>query len=354
MALKGGERTEPVRVLWLGDSHTAADFWPDAVRRPLAARYGSGGPGFLFLGLKDYRHSGVKVWRQGAWQVRPPQPATSKPTDDGVFGLGGVRAVADGEDASLHVRLKAGAVEGDANWDLAFRLPNADSGFRIRGEAMRPILATGATHPTGSIQHITWRTVATARIDIDGVQGVVEFFGVVVEGSRPGIVIDTLGINGARAATPLAWDATQWTEQVRRRDPNLVVMAYGTNETGDGAPPERYAPQYEELVARIRRAAPDADCLIAGPTDREGRGVITGRVKLITAVQEQAAEKLGCAFFSTQDAMGGEGGFTYWSEVRGSFTSADGVHLAPRGYAELGAQIVRVLLSPRPGLLALP
>src|SRR5690349_2624164 len=43
------QRSEPVRVLWLGDSHTAADFWPDAVRKPLQAAFGSGGPGFVYL-----------------------------------------------------------------------------------------------------------------------------------------------------------------------------------------------------------------------------------------------------------------------------------------------------------------
>src|SRR5882724_27840 len=68
-------RTEPVRILWLGDSHTAADFWPDAVRKPLQAAFGSGGPGFLYLGLGLYRHGGIKLSRDGKWHVEPRQPS---------------------------------------------------------------------------------------------------------------------------------------------------------------------------------------------------------------------------------------------------------------------------------------
>jgi lysophospholipase L1-like esterase len=200
------------------------------------------------------------------------------------------------------------------------------------------------------VNHVTWRTAAPTTVSIDGVEGSVEFFGVVVESSEPGVVIDTLGINGARVATPLVWDADRWIDEVRRRKPALAVIAYGTNETGDGTPPAKYATQYEELVLRIRTAAPEVDCLIAGPTDRDGEGVIPGRAKAITAVQEEVAEQLGCAFFETQEAMGGEGGYKYWQELSGSLTSADGVHLAPQGYGELGAQMVRVLLSPQPGL----
>src|SRR5689334_9837566 len=64
---EAAHQAEPIRVLWLGDSHAAADFWPDAVRKPLQAAFGVGGPGFLYAGLGVYRHPGVKVQRDGKW-----------------------------------------------------------------------------------------------------------------------------------------------------------------------------------------------------------------------------------------------------------------------------------------------
>ena len=45
--LKNGMRKEHVRVLWLGDSHTNADFLSGTVRSALTAGFGDGGPGFV-------------------------------------------------------------------------------------------------------------------------------------------------------------------------------------------------------------------------------------------------------------------------------------------------------------------
>jgi lysophospholipase L1-like esterase len=215
---------------------------------------------------------------------------------------------------------------------------------------MRPLLVDAGTYQPGRLQHVTWRTPAPATVTIDGTEGAPEFCGVVVEGSTPGIVVDSVGIIGARVATPLSWEAPQWISEAKRRHPAVAVLAYGTNECGDGVPVSVYAGQYARMLERVRAASPDVECVIVGPTDRVVKLGSPGRVKQITVVQQQAAASLGCAFFSTQEAMGGEGGFTKWASVDGAFTSGDGVHLAPNGYAELGAQMVRLLLSERPGL----
>src|SRR6185312_7646096 len=83
-ALGSGRRTEPVRIAWLGDSHTAADFWTDAVRTALVARFGDGGPGFVSIGRKDYRHAGVKATRDGRWHTFPRKPSLWVRQEDGV------------------------------------------------------------------------------------------------------------------------------------------------------------------------------------------------------------------------------------------------------------------------------
>src|SRR5450432_2962874 len=57
--LEQHKRKAPVRVLWLGDSHTAADYLTGALRARLQTRFGAAGPGFVRLGVKPYRHSQV-------------------------------------------------------------------------------------------------------------------------------------------------------------------------------------------------------------------------------------------------------------------------------------------------------
>ena len=51
-------------------------------------------------------------------------------------------------------------------------------------------------------------------------------FGMTVERDAPGVVVDTLGIGGTRAANILEWDEAVWGDNVRRRDPDLVTFAY--------------------------------------------------------------------------------------------------------------------------------
>lgn len=334
--LKTKQRTSPVRVLWLGDSHAAADFWPDAVRRGLQADFGNGGLGYIFAGLRVYRHRGVKITRDGNWHTDPKHPSLWMRQDDGVFGLGGLRAVPEQSASAVSLELEPGAVEGRARWDVVFRLPSDKSRFQIdTGEGVRVVDASVAK--AGAIGHVAWQAASTAPVKLGHAAGDPQILGAVVESENPGVVIDTLGVNGARIGTPLAWDAATWVDEARRRSPSLVVLAYGTNEVGDADAPARYGPQYDAMVARIRDAAPNTDCLIIGPTDREDAASMTlPRVAQVDAVERQSAERLGCAFFSAEEAMGGSGSNRRWADAAPALAASDHVHLTPRGYAEIG------------------
>jgi lysophospholipase L1-like esterase len=330
----------------MGDSHAAADFWPDAVRKPLQARFGAGGPGFIYLGLGVYRHAGMKVVRDGKWRVAPRQPSLWTRQDDGIFGLGGIRVVPDDAKSRMELTLSADAVRGGARWDLAFRLPSRNARLRIAVQGGETRQVDSTTAAVGVLAHLEWRTKPGAAVVIDGAVGEPELFGIVVESERPGVVVDTLGINGARIATPLAWDAEPWLAEARRRSPSLFILAYGTNEVGDRLAPHRYGPELESLVARVRQAAPDADCLVVGPTDREGPGwTPLPRVAEIEAVERQTAERLGCGFWSARDAMGGEGSLRRWADQSPPLAASDHVHLTPRGYEELGRAMAESALA---------
>jgi lysophospholipase L1-like esterase len=339
------KRAEPVRVLFLGDSHAAADFWPDAIRQALQDKYGKGGPGFIHLGLGVYRHAGVKVTRAGKWRVFPKQPSLWMRQEDGVFGLGGMRTVAEAADSSVTVELAKDAVTKQARWDLAFRLPSDRARFRVSsGDDVKVVDAKTAT--VGGVTHLEWQTKAGATTVVDQLVGDPELFGVVVENSEPGAVVDTLGVNGARIGTPLAWEAGAWIDVAKRRKPSLFVLEYGTNEAGDQVAPFRYAAEFKAMVGRARQAAPEADCLIVGPTDRAGPDWTTlSRVIEIESVERQSADRLGCAYFSAFDAMGGEGSLKRWASEVPPRAAPDRVHLTPRGYGDLGAATAAFLLG---------
>ena len=334
-----GERKEHVRVLWLGDSHTAADYWPEAVRQRLGARFPGGGPGFVRLGITLYRHGKVNVAVKGRWAREPGNPASRTRFGDGQFGFAGMRTIPRGPDATVRVALAPGATRGGTHWDLVYRLPTAGSRFRVAldGGVPRPV-----TDGPG-IQHLELTGSIDGELALDGMQGAPEFLGVIVESSQPGVVVDSVGMDGARAGTVLAWDEAAFLEEVRRRGPVLGIVAFGTNEVMAPERPEVFDPDFRGVVERLRRAVPELDCVLVGPTPLEEHGRTRPRVMAIDQLQAHAASELGCSYFSPYLAMGGEGGYTRWSAE--SLTAGDGVHFSPAGYARLGGLVAELLLQ---------
>ncbi len=342
-ALEAGTADAPVRVLWLGDSHTQADFWVQPVRARLQARFKAGGAGFVHVGLHTYRHSAFDLTVDGAWLREPSQPSHIRLQGDGVFGLGGLRTIPKaGARARLTLRDDPGK---EVRWEVTYRLPAAGDSFEIGAGGEPRRVVDGPLAGSDAISYVELRSPGSAAFIVAARSGAPQILGVTSETSEPGVVVDTCGINGARIGTPLAWAEERWIEVVARRAPALVVMAYGTNEIGDATSLDKYPPRYEALLGRVRRAAPGADCLLVGPTDL-GKPDWTShpRGPEIDRLQRETAARLGCGYFSVIDHMGGDGGIRRWYSASPALAHGDRVHLTPKGYADVGqALAVRIL-----------
>jgi lysophospholipase L1-like esterase len=208
--------------------------------------------------------------------------------------------------------------------------------------------ASGKAGPAGSpIRRLRLETPVKATLTVVHGRGSPELFGAVVESQAPGgVVVDTLGINGGRAATALAWQESAFVAEVGARAPALLVLAYGTNEAASSLAPERYERQLGELLARLRRAAPKADCLLLGPPDMaDAEGRTLPRVLEFDRVTESAAAANGCAFFSLLSAMGGEGSMARWVAESPPLAIKDHIHLTARGYERVGGALASELLA---------
>jgi lysophospholipase L1-like esterase len=350
-ALERGERRDHVRIAWLGDSHAQADFWLEAVRAPLQRRFGHGGLGFVHVGFKQYRHAGARIEIEGKWRMRPKPPTTVEPTGDGAFGLGGIllAGYAGGPSVSITLTDERLATRS-LRWDLCFKLSSAADSFRLAvepradGARGRPMELVGAGEPRGALRHLTFTTRGLGRLLVRPVGGVPEFCGVVVEtdaAEGAGVVLDNLGMNGARHGTALAWSEAAWAAEVQRRPPELFIVEYGANEASDPVPhPDTYRREALALYARLRRIRPDASCLVVGPADRAD---VEEKMPPIREAVRAAALEAGCFFWDTYEVMGGRGSLRRWRDD--GRASVDGVHLRPAGYAELGALLVADLMA---------
>jgi lysophospholipase L1-like esterase len=253
-------------------------------------------------------------------------------------------------------------------WDLCYRTTTASDELRVEsnGAASPLVLTATREEPAKAItkgapprfpSHATLSTdgpAATATSPgttwtLTVVKGSPEICGVVAEAdpqTNPGVVLDTLGVNGARFATPLAWNEPAWAAELERRRPELVVLEFGTNEMSDAiVRPAMFTEQIRSIMARIRKVRPDTDCVALAPTDRADT---EDRVPAVRDAIREGAMDNGCAFWDTYTIMGGAGSIRAWKSKDPPRAAKDGIHLAWRGYRELGTKLAEDMLRGYP------
>jgi hypothetical protein len=179
--------------------------------------------------------------------------------------------------------------------------------------------------------------------------GMTRTFGAILERDGPGVVLDAIGIQGARIRFLDKQDDTHWAEQLRFREPDLLVYLFGANESIDGIAysMEDYHDTMKAVLLQAKAARPEAGCLILAAMDRarqEGSAVVTVPIiPHIVDVQEATAREIGCAFWNTYQAMGGKGSMAKW--VLRGLGQADMTHPSGYGSEVLGNWIYQALMQ---------
>ncbi len=345
--LEDGTAREDVRIVQFGDSHTAADLETGTIRRALTSRFGDGGRGYVQIGRpwKSYAQEGVRTGMTDFVGEHSGPKFHGRPGSEGLFGLGGGAIASDRRGARAWAELSARAnvielsyLQQPAGGSFDFIVDNV----RVARVQTRGVAYTAAFRavPVADGPH-------TVEVRALG-DGDVRVYGLTLDASANGVTVDALGINGARATALLAWNEPHVAEQLRRRTPDLVVLAYGTNESGDDATPERYERHLVDALSRVKRAVPSASCLLLGPPDRaietKDGWITSPKIVEIVRSQRRVAQAAGCAFYDQLAAMGGEGSMAAWAVQDPPRAARDRVHLSRDGYAQLGASFVADLL----------
>lgn len=349
-ALRRAEAGEgQAHILFYGASHVASDLFTNVVRQRLQTRFGNAGHGFI-LPVKPwryYRHlGGVEIESSRRWDSFRVT-ASTRAIDR--LGLAGVAVEADriGE----YGRLDTGS-ETASRFEIYYWRQPRGGGFDVFLDGRRvERVSTASDEPGPGYAVVTGEDAHhLLEVRVRGT-GPVRLFGVTAEREAPGVVVDNLGINGARASSHLLWDEALHIEHMRRRDPSLVVLAYGTNESGDDDQPiEDYEASLRRVVARVRGTVPEAACMLIGPSDRplagpEGTWVERPRTAQIVDVQRRVARDMGCAFFDLVAFGGGPLHMVQWAAADPPFAQPDHVHYTARGYLRLGDVLTNAMLA---------
>jgi lysophospholipase L1-like esterase len=337
------QKQSKVRVAVYGASHTQADIYSGYLRYYLQSRFGNGGAGFIPLAAEKGWSNRIdfKVRARG-FKMQYVQQKSRPP--HGRFGLSGVAAV-----GGPHGRLRLSPenmTDPDltaSQYGLFYAAEPFTGDITISVDGDVPVqLPTRATQLEARYymfeRPLGWHEVEIRTLGMGGAR----LFGLTVERAQPGVVLDALGIRGTRAANMLHWDQPLWEEHLRRRAPELVLLAYGTNETTDrGQPISEYADELSQVLRRLRHALPDASCVLVGPGDfpkEEEDGAWSTRPRLLDIIQEQRrlAPQFGCGFWDAYAFMGGAGSMAEWVRSNPRLGAPDHIHLTSRGYVRMG------------------
>lgn len=357
-ALERGEERQ-VRVLWLGDSHVAADLLSGHARRRLQARFGDAGAGLVMPGnpWRYFHHDRARSRGDGGFETTGLAPDFIDPK----VGLWGVALVprAEGSASVLasfaEAEVAALAPSGEGCLSVSVDGVTAfggDIGEAVDGTATPCARVDGAILQSGAVVAFVGtvdagdvpRTIAVR----DACGGAVRILGVDLRSGRRGILVDSVGINGAEIGWLGRPDRELRRVLLERLDPALVVLSFGTNDMGrPDLLPEEYESAAADLLRGLREDAPDAAVLVAGPLDRESR---SKRVSRLLSVNEpaviralrSAALASGAAFVDQRALMGGDGSIRAWA--RRGLAARDLVHLSRGGYGRVADTLVDGLL----------
>jgi len=336
-----GEIPGPLHILHYGDSHTAADELTGDLRTHFQERFGDGGSGYSLIGrpYAGYRRFDVRSGSTRGWHT---EGLVGKAPGDGIYGLGGISMSTRMPRESVYLMAECSEFE-------LFYLQQPGGGAVEIYDNGNPVerISTDGTPAPGYFHYEG--VSGSHKFEVETLdRAPVRLFGWVAENSR-GVTYEELGINGAQASIALNWDQETLKSNIERRNPALIVLAYGTNEAGrKDQTVESYRDMFIGLIGRFRKAAPTATILLMGPPDRYIRTRSKGwipmdNIDLIVEGQREAAAATGCAFWDLRAKMGGKGAMKQW--VQAGMAQGDYVHFTAAGYRMIGDSMFRDLMS---------
>lgn len=320
--------TRQLHFVQLGDSHTAADFFTGNLRNLLQNRYGDAGPGFVPpMSIPGQRNAIVKFTedKTGWWL------SSSRKDNRADFPLGGF--IAAPESSSSAIRLDLSPANSDKYWISALYQSHEAAQIKAKFASMR-----GWDLPaTNSEWHFSPEKSATFPISLYPQDTQLKIGGWLIKRQSPGIMLSALGINGATINMLDKWQP-QWINTLAQMKPDLVLLAYGTNEAfNDSLDLVAYQHELTSKIKEIRKTIPQAVILLIGPNDslknktaascsEQQPALLDGVIQ----VQQAVAQEQHILFWDWREYMGGPCSVIGWAQQ--NLARPDYVHLSAAGY----------------------
>ncbi|UVL55780.1 SGNH/GDSL hydrolase family protein [Pseudomonas sp. B21-035] len=327
----------PVNIIQFGDSHTAADLFSGEMRRLLQARYGDGGIGLIAATpVPGTRYDQVILkTAKRQWEL-----VSARNQQSTQFPLGGYLSVPMAANPSVRIEAREPTAQRYRVQALYQARENSTLVLRDgRGRNQRLLAATGGQWRFGpQVSNLA----LPLDLSVSNRPGTL-LGGWYIQGQKnAGVIYSALGINGARLEVQDKWQAG-WQDNLKTLRPDLVILAYGTNEAFDDTLDlGLYQTQLRNTLKRLRQDLPRAVILLVGPPDsikqRKARSCSARQPQQLAQViriQRQAANQANALFWDWQAYMGGQCSIVGWQAS--GLARGDLVHLTADGYKKSAA-----------------
>jgi lysophospholipase L1-like esterase len=160
----------------------------------------------------------------------------------------------------------------------------------------------------------------------------------------PGLLIHSAGVNGAQLKSFSR--SLRFMKQARCLDPDLVIIALGTNEAMNE---ELGANEIEDnllaIVGGLTHQNPKyvAFLIVTPPDVLDWQGRLNPRAAAVARRLRDFAARHGLALWDWNEIMGGQGSVVSWRESH--LVLSDGVHMSSAGYLAQSRMLYRALMD---------
>lgn len=327
-----------LHIVQLGDSHTAGDTMTDALRTRLQQQLGNGGMGWAM----PMYFNGQRMAKFGYDNVNW-QPISSRSTHTENYTLGGMLAKPLQSGATLTIKAKQ--PETAQNITVSIRQSAQDT-------ALKGIDATGKTFsieaPVKNGQWQTTQFTATLPFTIQAEKVTDTAIGGWWASQGQGSIVSALGINGSELSQWNRWNTSAWQQELATIRPQLIILAYGTNEAYNNVDAQQVAQVLTQRIQQIRQASPNSAVMVVSAPEalkniRGQCGTLPAQLTAIQQAQKQVAEQQRTLYWDWQKAMGGSCSMNTW--IKQGKALKDGVHFSQSGYQQLGTSLAQDILA---------
>lgn len=329
-----------LHIVQLGDSHTAGDTMTEATRNRLQGVLGDGGMGWAM----PMYFSGQRMARFG-YDNSSFTPISSRSNSSENYTLGGMIARPNVLGASLTLKNKRAE---NAQQILVSLRQTAGDGRFVATDATGKRFAIETPHKNGTWQMVSVHAKLPLTIYNESASNSVIGGWWAFAPHRQGAVVSALGINGSELSHWGRWSETAWQNELKTINPQLVVIAYGTNEAYNGVDAGTVKSHLLWRVRQIRQQLPQTAIVIMGAPEalKSTSGSCGTRPATLSAIQQaqrEVAQSERTLYWDWQAVMGGSCSMKSW--INSGKASRDGVHFTAVGYTWLGESFANDVLA---------